>query len=365
MADYYEILGVERDASAEEIKRAYRKLARKLHPDVAGPDAEDRFKEVTVAYEILSDPQKRQQYDLGGEGGDFFGGMGFDAADLFSTFFGGTAAQRGPVPRGRRGQDSLATLDVTLEEVTFGAEKEVKINTAIKCSKCEGSCCEPGTSLRTCGTCGGSGSQMRQARTLLGMVQTSVPCSTCAGHGTIIETPCGECAGEGRVRSSRTLKVDVPAGVEHGTRLRLSGQGEAGPGGGPNGDLYIEFHELRHPTLRRRGDDVHTQITVPMTAAALGTVVEIETLDGMKEVNINAGTQPGASIRLSGLGVTHLNRRGRGDLHVLVDVAVPTGLNEEQRELLEKLAEVRGEERKAPAGHPGIFSKLRDKLAGN
>ncbi|MBV7363911.1 molecular chaperone DnaJ [Actinomycetaceae bacterium TAE3-ERU4] len=365
MSDYYEILGVARDASQDEIKRAYRRLARKLHPDVAGQESEEKFKELAVAYEVLSDPAKRQRYDMGGgEGGDFFSSMGFDASEIFNTFFGGMGAS-GPVPRGRRGQDTLAYLEVTLEEIAFGSTRELNLDTAVPCQRCEGSCCEPGSSPRTCTTCNGSGSVVRLAQTMLGRMQTTVPCSACAGHGTVIPNPCSECAGEGRVRSRKKIRVEVPAGVEQGTRVRLSGQGETGPGGGPAGDLYVEFQELRHATLRRRGDNVYTEVTIPMTSAALGTVIEIETLDGMQEVVIPAGTQPGTSVTLDGLGVGRLQRRGRGNLIVIIDVEVPTKLDVQQRELLEQLANLRGEERRQPPNESGVFGKIREKFAGN
>ena len=368
--DYYEILGVSRQASPEEIKKAYRKLARKLHPDVAGPDAEDRFKDVTRAYEVLSNPEKRQMYDLGGEQA-FSGagaGAGFGFQDIFETFFGAAAgAPRGPVPRGRRGQDALVRLDIDLSEAVFGVTREIQVDTAVVCPTCDGTCCRPGTSPQTCEICHGRGSVQRVTRSFLGQVMSTTACSACQGHGTIIPDPCQDCAGEGRVRTRRTLRVEVPAGVDSGTRIRMSGQGEVGPGGGPAGDLYVEIRERPHPVFVRRGDDLHCTLAIPMTAAALGTVLQLDTLDGGREIDVEPGTQPEQVVTLRDLGVGHLNRPGRGDLHVHLDVQVPTRLDERQRELLAELAALRGEEQPEPrlaTTGSGMFSKLRDKLAG-
>ncbi len=371
--DYYQILGVRPDASAEEIKRAYRKLARQLHPDVASGDgAEERFKEVSRAYEVLSNPEKRQMYDRGVDpaapnGGGFGAGFGFQ--DIFETFFGAgaTGGRRGPVPRARRGQDALVRIDIELAEAAFGAHKEIPVDTAVVCPTCGGSCCRPGTSPQTCDVCGGAGVVQRVARSFLGQVMTSSPCAACHGFGTIIPNPCPECSGEGRVRTRRTLNVDIPAGVENGTRIRLSGQGEVGPAGGPPGDVYLEVRERAHPTLLRQGDDLHCTLEIPMTAAALGTTVQLETLDGSREVDIRPGTQPGEVIVQRGLGVGHLHVGGRGDLHVHVDVRVPTEVDDEQERLLRELAALRGEERPASRLSPiqsGVFGRLRDRLAG-
>lgn len=373
--DYYDILGVAHDATPEEIKRAYRRLARQLHPDVASGDgAEDRFKEVSRAYEVLSNPEKRQMYDSGMDpaspnGGGFGSGPGFGFQDIFETFFGGAAgsARRGPVPRSRRGQDALVRLDIDLAEAAFGTHKEIPVDTAVVCSTCQGSCCRPGTSPRTCEVCGGSGVVQRVARSFLGQVMTSSPCAACHGFGTVIPEPCPECSGEGRVRTRRTLNVDVPAGVETGTRIKLTGQGEVGPAGGPPGDVYLEVRERRHPTLLREGDDLHCTLEIPMTAAALGTVIELDTLDGSQQVDVPPGTQPGEVIVRKGLGVGHLHGVGRGDLLVHVDVQIPTALDEDQERLLRELAAVRGEERPASRLTPvsgGVFSRLRDRFAG-
>ena len=375
-SDYYEILGVSRDASQDEIKKAYRRLARAHHPDVAtGDDAEERFKDISRAYEVLSNPDKRQSYDLGVDpsapgGGGGNAGAGFGFQDIFETFFGaasGQGSQRGPVPRARRGQDALVRLDLDLAETAFGVHREVPVDTAVLCPTCAGSCCQPGSSPRTCEVCAGRGTVQRVARSFLGQVMTSAPCAACHGFGTTIPEPCTECAGEGRVRSRRVLSVDVPAGVDTGTRIKLTGQGEVGPGGGPSGDVYLEVRERKHETFIRQGDDLHCTLPVPMTAAALGTVLDLETLDGVQEVDLRPGTQPGQVVTLKGLGVGHLHGAGRGDLHVHVDVQVATQLTDEQAELLRTLARLRGEERpdaRLSAAHPGVFSKLRDKLSG-
>jgi molecular chaperone DnaJ len=370
--DYYEILGVPRDASTEQIKKAYRRLAREHHPDVAGADVDaERFKEITRAYEVLSSPEKRRSYDMGVDPSAPGGGAGatFGFQDIFETFFGAAAggAPRGPVPRARRGQDALVRIEIDLAEAAFGTHREIQVDTAVVCPTCQGTCCRPGSSPRTCEVCQGRGQTQRVARSFLGQVMTSQPCAACQGFGTVIPEPCTECAGEGRVRSRRTLSVDIPPGVDTGTRIKLTGQGEVGPAGGPPGDVYLEVREKPHPTLVRRGDDLHGTLEVPMTAAALGTVVEIETLDGPQEIDLRPGTQPGHVETLRGLGVGHLHRGGRGDLHVHVEVTVPTGIDEEQAELLRQLAELRGEERpeaRLAAANPGVFAKLRDKLAG-
>lgn len=372
--DYYEVLGVRRDATPEEIKKAFRRLARELHPDVnPDPKTQERFKEINAAYEVLSDPQKRQMYDLGGDplgnpaagpGGGFGAGFGF--SDIMDAFFG-QAGQRGPRSRTRRGQDAMIRIEVQLEEAAFGTTREIQVDTAVTCGTCSGEGAAPGTTAQTCDMCRGRGEVSQVTRSFLGQVMTSRPCPQCQGFGTVVPSPCPECAGDGRVRARRTLTVKIPAGVDSGTRIQLAGEGEVGPGGGPAGDLYVEIAEVPHPTFQRRGDDLHCTVTLPMTAAALGTKVPLETLDGVAEIDIRPGTQSGQSIPLHGRGVTHLRGGGRGDLIVHVEVQTPTKLDPEQEELLRRLAKLRAEERpqgQFSPGQQGLFSRLKDAFNG-
>jgi molecular chaperone DnaJ len=369
--DYYDLLGVRKDATPEEIKRAYRKLARELHPDV-NPDehAEDRFKAVTTAYEVLSDPEKRRIVDLGGDplsqggagtaGNPFAGFGGF--GDVFEAFFGGSGmgGGRGRRSRVRGGADALLQLSLTLPEAAFGVRRELQVETAVVCSTCTGSGCAPGTSPRTCVTCGGSGEIQSVQRSFLGQVLTTRACSACAGTGEQIPTPCPTCAGEGRVRARRTITVDVPAGIEDGMRIRLSGQGEVGPGGGPAGDLYVEVSEQPHEMFVREGSDLHCTVAVPMTAAALGTDLVLNTLDGEEKLELRPGTQGGAELTLRGRGVPRLRSSARGDLHVHIEVRTPTRLDEEQERLLRELAALRDEDVTAITKSSGLFGKVRD-----
>jgi molecular chaperone DnaJ len=371
--DYYAILDVPRTASADEIKKAYRKLARQLHPDVnPSPEAQERFKEVTAAYEVLSDPQKREVVDLGGDplapGGGMGGGSPFGGfADIMDAFFGAAGGgARGPRSRVRPGADALYAVELDLAETAFGTTRELNLDTAIVCGRCEGSGTAAGTHPETCGTCKGRGEVQSVQRSFLGQIVTSRTCPECGGVGSRIRNPCPDCAGEGRVRAQRTITVKVPAGVEDGMRLRLSGEGEVGPGGGPPGDLYVEIRERRHPVFTRDGDDLHCHFTLPMTAAALGTSVTLETLDGEESVEVKPGMQSGTVVTLRGRGVPHLSRSvGRGDLHVHLDVETPTRLDGEQERLVRELARLRGEEQPeirattAESGG-GLFSRLRD-----
>ncbi len=368
--DYYEVLGVPRDASTDEIKKAYRKLARQLHPDVnPDPEVQERFKQVTSAYEVLADPKKREMYDLGGDplsagggaGGGF--GQGFSFTDIMDAFFGGTAS-RGPRSRVRRGQDALVRLKVELHEAVFGATKELQVDTAVVCTVCSGAGTASGGQLVTCATCGGQGELKQVQRSFMGQVMTARPCPQCHGFGTTNPNPCVECGGDGRVRTRRSLTIKIPAGVDNGTRIQLAGHGEVGPGGGPAGDLYVEIAIVPHPVFTREGDDLHCTLQLPMTAAALGTAVELETLDGPEVIEVSPGVQHGERIRLGARGVPKLRGTGRGDLFVHVDVQTPTKLDARQEELLRELAKLRGEESVAGpgkvAGQGNLFSRIRD-----
>ena len=367
--DYYGVLGVASNADDAALKKAYRKLARELHPDVnPDPAAQERFKQVTAAYEVLSDPEKRQIVDLGGDplqsgagaaGNPFaqgFGGLG----DIMDAFFGGGGQGRGPRSRARQGADALLRVDLDLAETAFGTTRELTLETAVVCSTCTGEGSAPGTHPTTCETCRGRGEVQSVQRSFLGQVMTTRTCGRCGGAGSVVEHPCHECGGDGRVRARRTLSVKVPAGVEDGMRIRLTGEGEVGPGGGPAGDLYVEVHEKAHPLFTRDGDDLHFRLPLPMTAAALGTSLTLDTLDGEEEIDIAAGTQPEAVQTLRARGVPHLRGTGRGDLHVHVEVQVPTRLDAAQEQLLRELATLRGEERPGSSAKPaGLFGRKR------
>ncbi len=382
--DLYDLLGVARDADADAIKKAYRRLARQLHPDVnPDPAAQEQFKQVTAAYEILSDPQKRAAYDRGGDpfGGGFGGqGAGFSFTDIMDAFFGGAAGgggTRGPRQRTRRGQDALIRLEVDLAEAAFGVSRELKVDTAIRCTTCGGDGAAPGSEPVACDTCHGHGEIAQVQRSFLGEIRTLRPCPACRGFGSVIPDPCRECAGDGRVRSRRTLTVKIPAGVDTGTRVQLSEQGEVGPGGGPPGDLYVEILVAQHPTFTRHGNDLHCTVVVPMTAAALGTVLALPTLEadlvgadgagdsGLQtsfQLDVEPGTQSGAETVVRGQGVPGL-RGGRGDLIVTVSVETPHRLDPRQEELLRELAAIRGEEQPTGNVRPtqkSVFGRLRD-----
>lgn len=354
--DYYEILGVDRNSSTDEIKRAYRRLARVHHPDANrdDPDAEERFKEITRAYEVLSDGHKRSRYDMFGEeragaaGFSDFGGI----SDLFASFFGGAT---GPRTRGpARGADVLATVELTLEEAAAGIERDIEISTLAECSECHGSGAAPGTFPSRCSECGGSGELRQVRRTVFGNVMTAMTCHRCGGSGEEIVERCKRCAGKGRIEVGDTLTVRIPPGVDDGAQLRVSGRGEAGVRGGTSGDLYVEIRIATHPVWRRVGDDLGCEVSVPMTIAALGGSVDVPTLDGLEAIDVAAGTQSGEVVRLRGKGMPRLTGRGRGEIVALLKVETPQDLDDTQAELLEQLATARGEQ----AGRKSLFGNL-------
>jgi molecular chaperone DnaJ len=374
--DYYGVLGISPDATGEEIKRAYRRLARELHPDVnPDPTAQERFKEITRAYEVLSDPEKRRIVDLGGDpyataadGAGPFGGFG-GLGDIMDAFFGGgagAAGRAGPRSRVRPGADALIRLDLELAEAAFGVTKEIAVDTAVVCEQCTGAGTAAGTHPERCDTCGGVGQVQSVQRTFLGQVVTARTCPTCGGVGQTIPHRCASCAGEGRVRSRRTISVRIPAGVEDGMRIRLAGQGEVGPGGGPAGDLYVEVREVPHDIFTRDGVTLYCRVSLPMTAAALGTTLTVATLDGDEDLVVKPGTQSGTELRLRARGVPHLRGVGRGDLVVQLEVRTPTRLDAEQERLLKELARLRGEDlpQVARNGNGGLFSRVRDAFNG-
>ncbi len=363
--DFYEILGVERNATDDEIKRAYRKLAREFHPDANPGDqaAEERFKEVSVAYEVLSDPEKRRRYDMfgpdGAAGANAGFGDGFGLNDLFDAFFGG----RDPFGSGGRssgpprGPDAEFMLDLTLEEVVRGGTHTLDLTMPVACDRCDGSGCQAGTHPQTCTTCQGSGEVRTMRRSILGQLVTTGPCQACSGTGQVIPSPCENCGGDGRVRSSVSLPVDVPAGIDDGQRLRLSGRGPAAPRGGQNGDLYVGIRVRRHARFERDGDDLHVAQPIAMTQAALGATLVIATIDGDETLEVAPGTQPGERTIIKGRGVPSLRTGRRGDLHVHLQVEIPTRLSSEEAEVLTRFAELRGDEIGEP--REGLFSRLR------
>ncbi|NEG69096.1 molecular chaperone DnaJ [Bifidobacterium choloepi] len=378
MADYYEVLGVERSASEEDIKKAYRKMSRKYHPDIAGPEFEEKFKEVNTAYEVLSDPDKRRMYDQGVDpnapgGGNPFGGAGFgDMGDIFSFFgsaFGGAAGGPGPLPRTQPGRDSLASATIDLKTAVFGGTADVTVDTFGVCQTCGGSGSADGSQPTTCPQCHGSGHVQKIVRTMLGQMMTPAPCETCEGHGTVIDNPCTECHGHGRVRTRRDVGVTVPAGIADNTRLRLAHQGEVGECGGPAGDLYVDVRIRPDKQFTRDGDDLHCWIRVPMSWAVLGHDLDIETFDGTETLTVPAGCQPDQTVVLKGLGVTHMRDADeRGNLVAHIGVDIPTKLSDSERQLIEEFAEshdssagaVSQSSRPTTPSRKGFFDKLKD-----
>ncbi len=367
--DYYELLGVPPSATEDDLKRAYRRLARELHPDTnADTAAAERFKEITIAYETLRDPERRRRYDMfgpegarAGSGGDPFGAGGAGLGDLFDAFFGGAGPFGGGRGRRRagpmRGPDAQVALELEFAEAVFGTEEEVAVRLPLACQTCEGSGASPGTYPTTCSQCGGSGEVNQVRQSLLGQMVTSHSCPRCGGLGQEVTSPCRTCGGDGRVVEDRSLMVEVPPGVDDGTTLRLSGRGAVGPRGGPPGDLYVHLAVRPHPRFERQGYDLVHELHLSVAQAALGVRLHFETLDGTEELAIPEGTQTGRVFRLRARGVPHVDGRGRGDLLVRVVVDTPTGLSESQEALLRELAAERGEEVAPP--DTGMFSKIR------
>lgn len=366
MADYYELLGVDRHASPDEIKRAYRRLARQLHPDANpdNPEAAERFKEVAQAYEVLSDPAARTRYDrygaagvggAGGMGGEPFGG---GLGDIFEAFFGGGSSFGARGPSGPpRGVDVETTAEITLEEAVFGAQVTVSVRTALRCDDCGGSGAADGTEPVTCADCGGRGQVQRMRQSMLGqMVATSV-CSRCGGLGQVIVTPCPTCGGEGRRIDTKSYEVEIPAGVDTGSTLRLTGRGAVGPRGGAAGDLYVHIRVAPHDVFRRDGDDLHVSVPISFAQAALGTAFTLPTLDGDEELVVPAGTQPGRQVVFRNHGAHRLQGRGRGNLVATLVVEVPTEMSDEEEDLVRRLAELRGDH--VGSGGGGLFKRIK------
>lgn len=361
--DYYEVLGVSREATETEIKKAFRRLARELHPDVnQEPDAEDRFKEAAEAYEVLSDPERRRTYDAYGQeglrSGGYDPGAGFGSIDdIFQAFFGGGGFGGGR--RAAAGGDVGIEVEVELAEVATGVRREVTYDVVAPCEHCHGNGAEPGTPISTCERCGGAGELRAVTRTPFGQMVRSTACDVCGGAGKVPETPCEVCGGSGRTRQSRTSAIEIPAGIEAGQRMRIPGAGHAGEPGAPAGDLYVEIAVAEDERFERDGSDLIGTASIPATEAMLGTTVTVPTLDGEEEIEVEAGTQPGHQYVLKGLGLPRLNGRRRGNQRVILEVIVPTNLNDEQRELAERLDETLEEENLTPRRGEGLFGRMR------
>lgn len=380
--DYYDVLGVAKSASAEEIKKAYRKLAIKFHPDKNPDDksAEEKFKEAAEAYEVLSSPEKKQRYDqfghagVGGAAGGGYGGGGMNMEDIFSqfgdifgggggspfdSFFGGGGQSRG----GRRvakGSNLRIKVKLTLEEIANGAEKKIKVNKQVSCKTCDGTGAKDKGSVSTCKTCGGSGSVRRVTNTILGQMQTTATCPTCHGSGQQITAKCNSCHGEGTVRGEETITINIPAGVSEGMQLSMAGKGNAAPNGGIAGDLIILIEETPHETLKREGNNVVYDLHVSIPDAALGASVEVPTIDGKAKIKIEPGTQSGKLLRLKGKGIPEVNSYHRGDQIIHVNIWTPKALNSEERALLEKLRESANFKPQPGKHDKSFFDKMKE-----
>jgi molecular chaperone DnaJ len=357
--DHYAVLGVDRGASADEIRSAYRKLARQYHPDVSSdPAASERFKEVTQAYEILSDPEKRQRYDMFGSS-EFGDAAGFGIDDLFNTFFGGTRRrERGPV----RGADLRLQVDLDLEETVSGVEKVVRVPRQETCAHCRGSGAEPGAKTTTCAACSGRGEVRQVQQSLFGRFVTVTTCPRCAGAGKTVDQLCTQCRGEGRSHAEREVTVQIPAGIDDGQQIRVGGEGESGMRGGPPGDLYVLIRLREHELFRREGDDLIHVLRITPAQAALGDELRVPTIDGGEaDVKVPAGAQHGQSVRLRGKGIPRLHSSGRGDQLVYLEVAIPRSLTKEERALYQKLKQLR---RSPERQDEGLLGKVRDAFGG-
>ncbi|WP_088102527.1 molecular chaperone DnaJ [Halalkalibacter urbisdiaboli] len=366
--DYYEVLGVDKNASVDEVKKAYRKLARKYHPDVnKAADAEEKFKEVKEAYDTLSDPQKKSRYDqfghtdpnqgFGGGGARDFGGFG----DIFDMFFGGGAGRRNPnAPR--QGADLQYTMTLEFKEAVFGKDTEIEIPREETCQTCTGSGAKPGTKPETCSHCGGSGQLNIEQNTPFGRVVNRRVCQHCEGTGKFIKEKCSTCGGKGKVRKRKKIKVNVPAGIDHGQQLRVPGQGEAGVNGGPAGDLYVVFNVKPHEFFERDGDDVYCEMPLTFAQVALGDEIEVPTLNGKIKLKIPAGTQTGTDFRLRGKGVPNVHGRGQGDQHVKIRVVTPKNLTDKEKELIREFSQMTGGQ--PDEQNDGFFAKVKRAFKG-
>lgn len=369
--DLYEALGLQRGASEEEIKKAYRKLAKKYHPDLNPGDktAEARMKEVNAAYEILSDPEKKARYDqfghagvdpsYGGGGAHYGGFEDFDLGSIFDSFFGGgmgggQSRRNGP----RKGENIRATVTLTFEEAAFGCEKQITVNRVEACPDCGGTGARPGTSAETCPDCHGTGQVKTTQRTILGMMSTSMPCSRCRGTGKIIRDPCPTCQGAGSQRRQRTITVQIPAGIDHGQTISVRGEGNMGQNGGPSGDIYVTVNVTPHEIFKRRGQDVMVELPVTFVQAALGAELVVPSIDGKISYTMPEGTQPDTVFRIRGKGIPNLNGRGRGDQFIKVKIEIPRNLTHEQKDILRQFDDSVGD---AQFGEKkGFFEKMKD-----
>lgn len=371
--DYYEVLGIEKSASKDEIKKAYRKLSKKYHPDLnKEPGAEEKFKEIAEAYEVLSDDQKRARYDqfghqdpnqgFGGFGG-FSSSEGFGGfEDIFSSFFGGGGRTRRDPNAPRKGDDLQYRMTISFEEAVFGKEKEIEIPREETCDTCHGTGAKPGTSKETCSYCNGSGQTSETVNTPFGQMVNRRTCSHCQGTGQIIKEKCSTCHGAGTVKKRKKIKVNIPAGVDDGQQLRLSGQGEAGINGGPSGDLYIVFHVRASDKFERDGDDIYLELPITFPQAALGDEIEVPTIHGKVKMKIPAGTQSGDRFRLKGKGVKNVHGYGNGDQHIIVQIKTPKKLTEKQKDLLREFANISGDIPDEQSS--SLIDKLKKKFKG-